>query len=105
MSVQTIRKALGQLQDEPDNEAAWSDLRGALDDVSGQEVAKFFAAARQAHLARREYAAVANLLEIASEFAKDTEAEPNVLAELARVCDEELFDDDRAQKVYERILE
>ena len=30
MSAKTIRNALGILQDEPDNEQAWSDLRETL---------------------------------------------------------------------------
>ena len=30
MTANTIRNALGVLQDEPDNDQAWSDLRAAL---------------------------------------------------------------------------
>ncbi len=108
----TIRGVLGILQDEPDREAAWSELReivGAIpsEDVPAEEVAELvelLRAARQEHEQRREYEAVARLLEIEADL---VDGEPAVacLRELARVRDEELLDDEGATRAFERIAE
>ena len=104
MSAQTIRNALGQLQDDPDNEKAWTALEEALPEAAAEEVTNLLAAARQAHAARREHDAVARLLSLqAKGTAAEVEAE--LMVELARVCDEELFDDAAAIKAYKRVLE
>ena len=60
MSAKTIRNALGVLQDEPDNEQAWSDLRetlgfsseeGTVDpgELGAEELGDLLEAARKAH--------------------------------------------------------
>jgi tetratricopeptide (TPR) repeat protein len=119
MSAQKIRKALGQLQDEPDNDEAWSELRDALGlDESGaskgkrpdpgmsdEELWKLLEAARRAHEMRREYDAVANLLAMEVALARGTEAEADLLEALARVLEEELLDDARATAAFTRLLE
>jgi tetratricopeptide (TPR) repeat protein len=122
MSANTIRNALGVLQDEPDNEQAWTELRAALGysddsdaservtvdtretaDMGSAELASLLEAARRAHEMRREYEAVAELLEIESALAAgDREAE--LVAELARVHDDILFDDVGALAAYRRVL-
>ena len=97
MTSNTIRTALGVLQDEPDNDQAWSDLRDALGYTSGEgtvdpgdlgpeALAPLLEAARQAHEMRREYEAVADLLEIEAALATG-EREAELVAELASVRD------------------
>lgn len=114
MSERTIRNALGVLQDEPDNEHAWTELRsavgftperGSVDPgaMGAEELARLLEAARRAHEMRREYEAVAELLEIEAALAAgDRRAE--LVGELARVRDDVLLDDAGAVAAYERLL-
>src|SRR5689334_20139961 len=103
MSSKTIRNALGILQDEPDNDQAWNDLRetlgfsaedGTIDagELGPQELGDLLEAARKAHEMRREYEAVADLLEIETVLATGAR-QAELVAELARVRDDELLDD------------
>lgn len=114
MSAKTIRNALGILQDEPDNEQAWSDLRESLGftseegivdpgELAHDELAELLEAARKAHEMRREYEAVGELLEIEAALATG-EREAELVAELAQVRDEELLDDASALAAYRRLL-
>ena len=114
MSAKTIRNALGVLQDEPDNEQAWAELRDALGftsdegtvdpgDLGADELASLLQAAREAHAMRREHEAVADLLEIEAALATGAR-EAELVAELARVRDEELLDDAGALAAYRRLL-
>ncbi|MEO6418990.1 MAG: hypothetical protein ABIP39_06260, partial [Polyangiaceae bacterium] len=113
MSAKTIRNALGLLQDDPDNEKAWASLATALAEEAGQDTREMSAAdlgkllesARRAHEMRREYDAVAQLLEIEVGIAKGTDAESDLTSEQARILDEEVFDDARAVEAYLRLLE
>jgi tetratricopeptide (TPR) repeat protein len=108
MSAKTIKSALGLLQDDPDNVAAWSDLRagvGDSGDMGPDELAKLLDAARRAHQGRREVEPVARLLRIEIDAAKGTPREVDLLQELARVLDEELLDDAGARAAYERLRE
>jgi tetratricopeptide (TPR) repeat protein len=114
MTANTIRNSLGVLQDEPDNDQAWSELRetlgytsedGSVDpgELGPAALAQLLEAARQAHEMRREYEAVAELLEIESALASgDREAE--LVAELATVRDDILLDDAGALAAYRRLL-
>lgn len=117
MTANTIRNALGILQDEPDDDQAWADLRDALGytseestvdpgELGADELAKLLEAARQAHEMRREYEAVARLLEIESALAMRTsrEREAELVAELASVRDDILLDDAGAISAYRRLL-
>ena len=120
MTANTIRTALGVLQDEPDNDQAWSDLRAALgyapstgDDgtvetgeLGVDELAQLLEAARQAHEMRREYEAVAQLLAIEAALAKRSggEREAELVAELASIRDDILHDDAGAIAAYRRLL-
>src|SRR5437016_2457946 len=66
MSANTIRTALGLLQDDPDHEQAYVDLKEALangkpEGMSIEDARSLLAAARRAHEARREHDAVASL--------------------------------------------
>lgn len=114
MSANTIRNALGFLQDEPDNEQAWSELRSALGysgadgtvdpgEMGASELASLLEAARRAHEMRREYEAVADLLEIEAALATG-EREAELALELARVRDDVLLDDAGALAAYRRVL-
>ncbi|MBS2012098.1 MAG: tetratricopeptide repeat protein [Deltaproteobacteria bacterium] len=114
MSANTIRERLGILQDEPDNEQAWTDLREALGyaneegtvdpgELGVEELAQLLEAARKAHEMRREYEAVGDLLEIEAALATG-EREADLVAELARVRDDILLDDAAALKAYRRLL-
>ena len=75
-----------------------------MEGMTQKEVTHLLEAARRAHEMRREYDAVASLLELEVAQSQGTEAEVPLLAELARVTEQELFDDTRAGEVYKRIL-
>ncbi|WP_394849047.1 tetratricopeptide repeat protein [Pendulispora brunnea] len=115
MSAQTIRNALGVLQEDPDNGQAWADL-GAFfgnpqamqelsSELSTEELGALLESARRAHELRREYEAVAKLLQWEVEVAKGTEREAPLVTELARVLDEELLDDEGSSLAYMHLLE
>ncbi len=109
MTANSIRNALGLLQDDPDHEQAYLDLKEALgtgtpDGMSPEDARSLLASARQAHEARREPDAVASLLELEVLLAQGNGSELDLLRELARVADEDLFDDTRAEEVYGRVL-
>ncbi len=114
MSANTIRNALGVLQDDPDNEDAWGNLREALGfspeegtanpvDTGGLDVGQFLEAARKAHEMRREHEAVANLLEMEAALASG-DRKVTLLSELGRVRDDLLFDDAGALSAYANVL-
>src|ERR1019366_436427 len=107
MSAKTIKSALGLLQDDPDSAATWETLRAEVGNdpgMSADELAKLLEAARRVYEGRREYEAVQKLLEIELVAARGTAREHTLLAELARVLDEELMDDAAARSAYERLL-
>ncbi|HSO34476.1 MAG TPA: hypothetical protein VLT33_18205, partial [Labilithrix sp.] len=117
MTANTIRTALGVLQDEPDNDQAWTDLREALrftsedgdvdpGELGAEELGQLLEAARQAHEMRREYEAVADLLEIEAALAKriSPEREAELVTELAAIRDDVLHDDAGAIASYRRLL-
>jgi tetratricopeptide (TPR) repeat protein len=97
MQAQTIRTALGQLQEDPESEPGWASLGGAIGapdrDIDTKELLHLFAAARARHAERGEWEAVARLLEHESSLAEGTEAELAILRERARVLREDLFDE------------
>jgi tetratricopeptide (TPR) repeat protein len=106
MSATTIKGALGLLQDDPDRSDAWDELRGLVgnsSDMGSDELAKLLDAARRAHEGRRELEAAARLLRIEVDAVRGTSREPDLIAELARVLDEELLDDEGACAAYERL--
>src|SRR5580700_3928748 len=106
MSAKTIKSALGLLQDDPDNGPAWAELRNELGSDPGMspgELEKLLEAARRAHEGRREYEAVAKVLEIEASIASGGR-EIDLLAERARVLDEDLLDDDGSRTAYEKLL-
>jgi golgin subfamily B member 1 len=107
MSAKTIKSALGLLQDDPDSTSTWQTLREEIErdpGMSADELAKLLESARHAYEGRREYEPVRRLLEIEIEVARGSGRERALLAELARVLDEELMDDSGARAAYERML-
>src|SRR4030095_1522264 len=70
-----------------------SDLRALLE------------SARRGHETRREWDAVAKLLELEAGLNAGTPVEFAMQFELARVFEDELFDDESAAKTYKRLLE
>ncbi len=62
------------------------------------DVERLLGAARARHEQRREWAAVAKLLELEIAFASGTAVEAPMQAELARVYQDELVDADRAKR-------
>ena len=109
MSVETIRMALGRLQDDPENEAAWNELAEAVTapdpGVSNSEIERFLGMARGRHEQRREWGAVAQLLELEIAFASGTPVEAPMQAELARIYQDELIDADKALAAFQRLLQ
>lgn len=105
MSAKTIKSALGLLQDDPDLGEAWESLAEAVgkSNMTGDELRKLLEAARRAHEARREFDAVARLLEIEAKAAEGTDREADLVAEWARALDEDLLNDARARGAYERL--
>ncbi|RYE95156.1 MAG: tetratricopeptide repeat protein [Myxococcales bacterium] len=107
MSAQTIRTALGQLQDDPDLESAWNELQDAVTapepGLTPDELSKLLESARQVHESRREWEAVARLLELETALAGGKPNEIAFLAEQARVFNDEQFDSMRALPVYRRM--
>src|SRR5262245_38758190 len=108
MSVETIRLALGRLQEDPENEAAWNELTEGVtspDTEQNGEVERLLGHARAKHEQRREWAAVAKLLEVELALAHGDAVEAPMQAELARVYHEELVDAQRATSAYRRLAQ
>ncbi|HKQ68544.1 MAG TPA: hypothetical protein VJT73_04360, partial [Polyangiaceae bacterium] len=109
MSAQKIRAALGQLQDDPDNEASYNDLFEAVTSPdagrASSDLRSLLESARRGHEVRREWDAVAKLLELEAGLNAGTPVEFAMQFELARVLEDELFDDERATATYKRLLE
>jgi tetratricopeptide (TPR) repeat protein len=108
MSIETIRMALGRLQDDPDDEAAWDELAEAVTSPSGlsqDEVERLLGLARARHEQRREWGPVARLLELEIALSQGSPVEVPMQAELARIYHEELVDVERGRATYQRLLQ
>jgi tetratricopeptide (TPR) repeat protein len=104
MSAKTIKSALGLLQDDPDHNQAWQQLRAEVENDPGmnpEELGKLLESARRAHEGRRETDAVGRMLAVEAAAARGGPREGELVAELARVRDEELLDDPGAREAYE----
>ena len=79
MSVETIRMVLSRLQDDPENAAAWNELTEAVtapgSDASPDDVERLLGAARARHEQRRDWGAVARLLELELSFTSGSPVE------------------------------
>ncbi len=109
MDSQKIRAALGHLQEDPDSNEGWQSLKEATSapdgDLSTPDLLHLLQAAREQHQERGEWDAVAALLELETEHAAGSDAEPGLLAELARVLETELLDEDGAGVTLLKLLE
>ncbi|MCE7890335.1 MAG: hypothetical protein DYH12_11650 [Sorangiineae bacterium PRO1] len=109
MHAETIRTALGQLQDDPDLAPAWEALTTAVEapdrDLPSTELLRLLEHARTRHADRGEWEAVLRLLDVAIPAAKGSDAEPVLLKERIRVQRDELFDEDAALRAARRYLE
>ncbi len=108
MSADKVRKLLGSLLDDPENEKAWITLeeRAISGELAGlgPELPQMLAEARR-HLAERgEAEAVQRMLDIEEVIAPDREAKVPLLRERARVLEEELLDDKAALAATEALL-
>src|SRR5687768_2390357 len=97
MQSQTIRTALGQLQNDPDSQQAWDSLREAITDSNRQggenDLLHLLDAAKVRHKERGEWDAVASLLALETLVARGSPEEPVLVTEQARVLRDELFDE------------
>jgi golgin subfamily B member 1 len=109
MDSQTIRTALGELQEDPDRKEAWQALTQAVrvpdGDLARPDALRIMARARRAHEARGEAEAVAAMLALEVSVAEGTPEELPLVVEQARVLREELFDEEGALIAALRILE
>jgi tetratricopeptide (TPR) repeat protein len=107
MQLQTIRTALAELQSDPEQTGAWHSLDEALTNGSGDrdEMLRLLVSARQEHLRRREWQAVARLLEAEAKLTLGTERELERLRLEAKILRENLLEEVAACRLYERILE
>lgn len=107
MSVENIRKLLGSLLDDPEDEKAWSTLEelaigGELG--AGRAVPSLLAETRARLADRGEAEAVARLLDVEAELAPAAEEKVALLRERARVLEYELLDDRAAIATLDRLL-
>lgn len=109
MHAETIRTALGQLQEDPDTTQPWEALAASLQAEdraeSAEELLPLLHAARHKHVERGESDAVARLLALEIHLARGSDAEVPLLRERARVLRDELLDDEGAAAELERLLE
>src|SRR5688572_8791331 len=107
MQLQTIRTALGQLQSDPEEPRAWQSLEEAITLENGDldESLRLLSAARQEHVKRREWGAVARLLATEVRLSAGSERELERLRLEAKVLRVNLMDEGSACRLFERILE
>lgn len=108
MSEQTIRRALGKLQDDPEQESAWAELQDAVLDPSAagmdnESLQALLESAREEHSSRHEFEAVARMLELELLLLEGSAREVALQYELVRVLNEVLDDTRRAIPALERL--
>lgn len=105
MDAQTVRTALGALQGDPNNSAAWDELTRTLaepgGDLSLDEAEELFTAARDRHRVRGEFEAVARLCALSADLGRGTARAPKALEEQARVLYFDLYEGKKAIDVLE----
>lgn len=108
MSADKARKLLVSLQDDPENEKAWTALEeGALGGdfaAAGSELRAQLAETRKRFAARGEAEATARILDVEIELTEDPAARGLLLRERAFVLEEELLDDKSALAALERLV-
>lgn len=109
MDSQTIRTALGELQEDPDRKEAWQALSEAVresrGDLTASDALRLLGRARRAHEARGEAEAASRLVAFEVSIAQNTPDETALVVEQARILRDELFDEEGALVANLRILE
>src|SRR5689334_13418137 len=109
MDSQTIRTALGELQEDPERNEAWQTLTEAVGksggDLSVSDALRLLGRARRAHESRGEGEAAARLIGLEVGIAQNTPDEAALVVEQARILREDLFDEEGALVANLRILE
>src|ERR1051325_337621 len=109
MDSQTIRTALGELQEDPERNEAWQTLTEGVGksggDLGASDALRLFARARRAHESRGEAEAAAKLVALEIGIAHNTRDEAALVVEQARILRDELFDEEGALVANLRILE
>lgn len=106
MSVETIRVVLGRLQEDPESASAWDELTEIVTTPtadSTSEIERLLEQARARHAERREWAAVARVIDLEVSLHPGAPENESMLAELARIYDEELADSTHAVETYKRL--
>ncbi len=108
MSAEKVRKLLSSLQDDPENEGAWSALdERALDGelvAMGPEVLAMLAFARERLIERGEAEAAARMLDVEIEVVPAGPSRVALLRQRAQLHEHELFDDQAAIKALDAVL-
>lgn len=107
MSADKIRKALKLLQDDPEHGEAWElveELAGAPGDDAA-DVLRALEEARDIHATYRDWHAVLRLFALEIPLESEVSVIVSKEKELARICQEELLDEDGALEAYRRIAE
>src|SRR5262245_23086247 len=111
MSDTSILTTLELLERDPEHVDAWADLRklvpngSQVHDKAALDVSRLLAESRKQHASRREYEAVAGLLDLELRVEQGSAREESLLTELARVAEEELYDEERAQEARKRLAD
>ena len=109
MDSQTIRTALGELQEDPDRKEAWQTLADAVrvpgGDLAVADALRLLGRARRTHASRGEFEAVGTLIAFETSIAAGTPDEFALVMEQARVLRDELFDEEGALLAHLRVLE
>jgi uncharacterized protein YfcZ (UPF0381/DUF406 family) len=108
MSADKVRRLLGSLLDDPENEKAWINLEeraisGELQEL-GEELPFMLAESRLMFAERGEAEAVLRVLDVEVELTPDAPAKARLLRERARVAEEELLDDRTALASVDALL-
>src|SRR5688572_3798826 len=95
MDAQSVRTALGTLQNNPDDSEAWQDLRDALSEDGGdldhESALELLEAARERHASRGEAEAVVRIYDLCAAQCQGTMLEIAFLQSRASVLLTELF--------------
>ncbi len=107
MSADGVRKLLGSLLEDPENEAVWNQLEsGALGGEIARDARADLAGVRQRLAARGEAEAVARLLDLEALLYDDGDPQrAELVRERARVLEEDLFDDKGAMAALDTLKE
>jgi tetratricopeptide (TPR) repeat protein len=106
MSLDAIKEALSTLHADPEHEGSWSALENAVTEpgVTEADALRLLGMARAEFESRRDWSAVARLLELELAFAGGGPVEVPMLRELAQVYGDELVDSAKMLAAYQRLL-